>query len=195
MNEPSQHGDGRGPSAPAFRPTPEPEPASEFDNPAADPPPVRVDRWFAGVAGVITFAMMVLTTFDVIGRYVFNAPIFGAFEFTEIFMGGIVFFALAATTTGREHIVVTIVYGALPHMVQRILTVFADLVGAALMALFCWRMWGYSERLYSSGETTLELGIAKGHVSLGICILSGVAALAFIINAVWAAWRGRNLIR
>lgn len=187
----SDPSDGRGQSAPAYRPDPAPEIAGGTD----DPPPVRVDRWFAWIAGIFTFAMMVLTTFDVIGRYVFAAPIFGAFELTEIFMGAIVFFALAATTTGREHIVVTIVYGALPHPIQRALTVLGDLIGAGLMGLFCWRMWGYADRLYSSRETTLELGIAKGHVALGICLLCGVAALAFLINAVWAAWRGRNLIR
>ena len=169
--------------------------AAAPSDPAHDPPPIRVDHWFAGVAGAITFALMVLTTFDVIGRYVFNAPIFGAFEFTEIFMGAIVFFALAAATTGRDHIVVTLVYGVFPHAVRRVLTVFADLVGAALMGLFCWRMWFYAERLYASRETTLELGITKGHVALGICILCGVAALTFLINAVWAAARGRNLIR
>ena len=37
------------------------------------------------------FVMMVVTTIDVIGRDVFNLPLFGAFEMTEILMGLVIF--------------------------------------------------------------------------------------------------------
>ena len=37
----------------------------------------------AVVAGVVLFALMLLTTADVIGRYFFNAPITGVVDLTE----------------------------------------------------------------------------------------------------------------
>ena len=40
----------------------------------------------------VLFGMMLLTIFDVIGRYIFNLPITGAYEITEAMMVTVVFF-------------------------------------------------------------------------------------------------------
>ncbi len=54
----------------------------------------------------ILFALMVITVLDVVGRYVLNAPLVGAFELTKLSMGLLVFSALPLVTARERHIVV-----------------------------------------------------------------------------------------
>ncbi|RCV85674.1 TRAP transporter small permease subunit, partial [Vreelandella rituensis] len=44
-----------------------------------------------GVAGATLFALMLLTTADVVGRYFFNAPILGTVELTQQMLAAVVF--------------------------------------------------------------------------------------------------------
>ena len=45
---------------------------------------VWLDRALGACAAILLFCLMALTTADVIGRYVFNSPLRGAFELTEL---------------------------------------------------------------------------------------------------------------
>ena len=67
--------------------------------------PFLVLAWIAGLLAAI---MMSATTLDVAGRYFLNAPLYGAFEITEITMGLIVFTALPLAVMRREMITVTV---------------------------------------------------------------------------------------
>ncbi len=69
----------------------------------------RVTMWLAR-AGAVGLAIIMLLTFcDVIGRYVFNAPIVGTVEVTELLMGMMVYLGVGMTTHVRGHIRVDIV--------------------------------------------------------------------------------------
>ena len=55
---------------------------------------LRLDFALKIIMAVFLFVMMVLTAADVIGRYVFNAPISGAFEIVQYLMALVVFLFL-----------------------------------------------------------------------------------------------------
>ena len=57
----------------------------------------------------VLFGMMLLTIFDVIGRYVFNSPITGAFEITEAMMVTMVFFFIGYAQAKKSHVAVDLV--------------------------------------------------------------------------------------
>ena len=44
-----------------------------------------------GVAGATLFGMMLLTTADVTGRFIFNSPILGAVELTQLMLAAVIF--------------------------------------------------------------------------------------------------------
>jgi TRAP-type C4-dicarboxylate transport system permease small subunit len=56
------------------------------------------------VGGAIFLALMFLGAADVIGRYVFDKPIFGAIEISEALMAGMVLFAWAYTQRTGGHV-------------------------------------------------------------------------------------------
>ena len=56
------------------------------------------------------FLMMGITFVDVLGRYVFNAPIFGAAEMIQFLLAVTVFSGLVLASLQDSHIAVTIFY-------------------------------------------------------------------------------------
>ncbi|MDQ4059994.1 MAG: TRAP transporter small permease, partial [Pseudomonadota bacterium] len=60
------------------------EPAAQ-GSPPGDPFALRIAATgFAAVAAALLFAMMIVTTIDVVGRYVFAQPLPGASEISQI---------------------------------------------------------------------------------------------------------------
>jgi TRAP-type transport system small permease protein len=84
--------------------------------------------------------MMILTTADVILRYVFNRPILGVFEMTEFMMLIVVGFALAYTQLMKNNINVELISNKLPAKVQLALDAFSYLLGFGVFALIAWQL-------------------------------------------------------
>ena len=53
--------------------------------------PLEILKW---IVSLLLFLMMAITFVDVIGRYLFNAPIFGAAEMIQFLLAGTVFSGL-----------------------------------------------------------------------------------------------------
>jgi hypothetical protein len=63
-----------------------------------------LDRALGAAAAVLLFGLMMLTTADVIGRYIFNWPLRGAFEITELLMLALIFAGLPLASRTDEHV-------------------------------------------------------------------------------------------
>ena len=101
----------------------------------------RVTMWLAR-AGAAGLAIIMLLTFcDVIGRYVFNAPIVGTVEVTELLMGMMVYLGVGLTTHARGHIRVDIIIDRLPRRAQAFLDTLTLAISIVLITLVCWHLW------------------------------------------------------
>lgn len=110
-------------------------------------------------SGMTLFAMMWLTLADVIGRDVFNAPIPGAFEITEVLMGIVVFSGLPQVTVTDGHVSVTLLdplFGPRARFVQRLLI---NVFCAVVLAIIAWRLWQASATMLHYNDVTLFLRI------------------------------------
>ena len=54
----------------------------------------------------VLFLMMLITAVDVAGRYVFNKPLPGGFELTELLLAALIYCGLPLVSARREHIVI-----------------------------------------------------------------------------------------
>jgi tripartite ATP-independent transporter DctM subunit len=70
-------------------------------------------RWINNLGAAVVFFMVLLTLSDVIMRYVFNSPILGAKEITEVLLITAVFFTIAHTYNKKGHVSVDVVTGKL----------------------------------------------------------------------------------
>lgn len=138
----------------------------------------------AVLSGALATIMMVSTTVDVAGRYLFNRPLYGAFEITEITMGLIVFTALPLAVWRREMIVVGVLSERLSPAARRAIDGLGLALGAVLFGFVAWRMWVYGERLWTFRERTLELGVPKGLIVQTMSALAAFAALACVLALI-----------
>ena len=63
-----------------------------------------LDRTLGAAAAVLLFGLMAVTTVDVIGRYIFNWPLRGGFELTELLLLTLVFAGLPLVSRADEHL-------------------------------------------------------------------------------------------
>ena len=70
-------------------------------------------RWTNYIGAAAIMLMVTLTLSDVIARYVFNSPILGAKEVTEVLLITAVFFTIAHTYNKKGHVSVDVVTGKL----------------------------------------------------------------------------------
>lgn len=166
-----------------------PAPLGQTDVAAAPVPRAelgRPGRILSTAAGSMILIMMVVTTVDVIGRDVFNAPLFGAFEMTEILMGLVIFAGMPGTTAAREHITVNLVENLVSRRVRFVQAGLGDVLCAAVAGVMAWRIFQRGLGLIEARETTMMLGIGRGYVALIMAVLLAATALVFGYCAVVA---------
>lgn len=133
------------------------------------------------VAGVLLFTMMILTVVDVVGRYIFTAPVPGAFEATEIMLVLIVFVGLPIVTGRNEHVSVLLFYDRAPAYLTPILRILARVLTAVAMGVAAWLLYGVANELASYGDTTVLLRIPLAPVAYAAAALSAVATIVAVI--------------
>lgn len=143
----------------------------------------RSGRLLAIVAGIMILFMMVVTTIDVIGRDVFNVPLFGAFEMTEILMGLVIFAGMPLTTAAREHITVNLLENVVSSRVRCVQAGIGDVLCAVVGAVMAWRVYWRGMALIDAHETTMMLGIGRGYIAIVMAVLLALTALVFLYSA------------
>jgi TRAP-type transport system small permease protein len=161
----------------------DPQPA--IARPVDDPVGRVLDTVLGLLSAVILFILMLLTTVDVLGRYLFNAPLPGGFEITELMMAALVFAAMPAVTRREDHIVIDLLDFMMPKWIVRPRQVIVNLLCAGLCALWAWRTWALGVRLQGYNEVTEYLQLPLYPICFFIAFMSGVTCLVF----VWLAWR------
>jgi TRAP-type C4-dicarboxylate transport system permease small subunit len=128
------------------------------------------------VAGLATLVMMVIVVANVIGRYLFNAPIPGAFEVSQSVLTVTIFLSLALTQFHDGHIKVVILTRLLPLRGRRWVAVLMLLVAASLFAIasyatleFAWESYLVNEQ--ERGSIQYPLWPVKFVVFAGLVLL------------------------
>jgi C4-dicarboxylate transporter DctM subunit len=157
---------------------------------------------YLNVAGLVFLAlMMLLTTADVIGRYIFNTPLTGAFELTEFMMAVVIAFGLSYTQVKKGHVNVDVVTEKLSKRVQAVINSITCLMFLCLFVLISWRLILYAERLRLANQTSASLYIPVfpfiDLVALGgiiLCLVLVADLLGYLAEATkgkrWWSWTG-----
>ena len=118
-------------------------------------------RGLAAVSGAGIVAMMLLTCADVLLRYLFNAPIEGTLDLTQMLMVVIVFFGLAYCGWTGGHVVVDLIRELLPARIIVPLAIAVNAVGAMAMLAMAWESIQTSLIYMLTGETPMTVLIPK----------------------------------
>lgn len=89
----------------------------------------------------------------------FKHNIIGTFELTGIGLALIVFFSYGYAQLKGDHILVEVLIEKFPRRVRAALELIAYAIFFVLLILVMWQLVSYAQRLYSTGQTTPDLGM------------------------------------
>lgn len=150
----------------------------------------------AEIAGVLVLlGMTVIVCYEVISRYVFNAPTVWVTEISTYMFVAVVFLGLAVAQRAGSHIQVEILVTILSESRKRWLEAVGLWVGLLFIAVAGWQMarFNYSEWFYDTrdwGLLATPQWIPELPVTLGyLLFLGAVLRDIFVAGAVTSAWR------
>lgn len=89
-----------------------------------------IDNIFFTIAKLSIFICMFITTLNALGRYIFNRPIAGAYEFTELYLMVImVFLSISFTWRAKGLISITIFSDKFPQVLRNIVYFLVLILG------------------------------------------------------------------
>lgn len=133
----------------------------------------RLERTFGVAAGVMLLVLMLVVTVDVIGRYVFSAPLSGSFEYVQICMALLVFLALPVIVARQDNVQVEVFEVFIPRPVRRFTRLLGFAISIAVVAGLVWILFLRASSFHSSGERFVLLP-------------APLYPVAYFIFAMWA---------
>lgn len=109
------------------------------------------------VSATVLFLMMMITTIDVIGRYLFNKPLAGGFEVTEMMLAALIYCGLPMVSQRREHIVIDTFDPWMSARVKRGLDILAEVICSLTLGGIGYLIFRRAARVAEYGDTTSVL--------------------------------------
>ena len=155
-----------------------------------------LERALGVIAAAVLFAMMMLTAADVVGRYVLNRPVPGAFEMTEMMLAALIYSGLPLVSQRREHIVIDTFDYLMSRGVKRGLDMAAEVLCSATLFGLAWLVFGRAGRVASYGDTTnvLKLPLAPVAYLMATMLLVGAIIHLWLIFVPHGEDDGKSIV-
>jgi TRAP-type C4-dicarboxylate transport system permease small subunit len=148
---------------------------------------VWLDRTLGAAAAVLLLGLMMITTADVIGRYIFNRPLRGAFEITELLLLALVFAGLPLVSRANEHVTLDFIDSALGQRARALLRRAVDLACGLIILGLAWRVWIKAGKIAGYGDTTDVLRIPVGPFVYFMALMVLITAVVHLVKVVLPA--------
>lgn len=146
---------------------------------------VLVSIAFAFSAAVIV-AIMLLTVADVTMRWLFNSPVSGAIELTEMGMVLAVFLGLSYAERRESHISVSVLVDRFPRRARRWTVAATHALTIAVAALITLELVDYAQRLAAASRVTntlrLDVHIFAFAAAAGMALFAVITARSLIVQ-------------
>ena len=137
----------------------------------------RADAVLGVAASAILMGMMLLTFVDVVARYLFNRPLRGGFEVTELLLLVLIFAGLPLVSHADEHVTMDFIDRLLRGRARVWLNRSVHLLVAALMFFMAWQVTVKADRISSYGDATDVLRILYGPFVYFSAVMIALAGL------------------
>lgn len=135
------------------------------------------------VTAALIFIMMVLTFADVVGRYVFTAPIFGAAEMIQFLLAMTIFSGLCLVNAHDDHITVELFDAQLDRFISPALRrIIIQLFSVAMMAVIAFQLYRFAQEAERVGTKTVVLEWPFAAVAYTVAGLSAVSLVMQILG-------------
>ena len=143
----------------------------------------RADAVLGIAASAILLGLMLVTFVDVVARYLFNFPLRGAFEVTELLLLVLIFAGLPLVSHADEHVTMDFIDRVLAPRATLVLVRAVHALSAAIMAFLTWQMWIKAGRISGYGDTTDVIKIPVGPFVYFMAAMIALTALVHVYKA------------
>jgi TRAP-type C4-dicarboxylate transport system permease small subunit len=143
-----------------------------------------LDRTLGAAAALLLFCLMAVTTVDVIGRYIFNWPLRGGFELTELLLLTLIFAGLPLVSRADEHVTLDFIDGLLGPRGRSFLRRLVDVVCGLIILGLAWRVYIKAGKIAGYGDSTDVLRILVGPFVYFMALMVAVTAIVHLLKAV-----------
>jgi TRAP-type C4-dicarboxylate transport system permease small subunit len=154
---------------------------------------VSMASYYTGAAFLLI--IMVIVNIDVIGRYLFNSPLWGVLEISEFLLAGCVLLGLGYTEFLGGNVQVELFYDHFSPLWKNILRVFYSLFGIGLYGLIAYTSGILTFDLFKANLTSDVLRIPawpfRAFVPIGACLVVMVLVLKLSID-IKELWERRR---
>ncbi len=124
-----------------------------------------VEKILMGIANVLSVcstiivaAMMLLVVVDVLMRALFNSPITGSIEITQMMMTGMIL-GFAKSCLGNDNLKVDVVMERMPRNVQYVVDIVVSVISIGVCALLTWR--SFENAMYFQEKNMVYVTLAS----------------------------------
>ena len=136
------------------------------------------------ISATLLSVMMALTFVDVIGRYVFTAPVFGAAEMIQFLLAMTIFGGLSLINASDSHITVELFEPWLKRHIPRLQPVIVQSFSVLVMAIIAWQLTVFAIEAHELGSFTVVLEWPLVAVAGTVAGLSVVSLIAQILGLI-----------
>lgn len=134
-----------------------------------------------GVLVLLLSAMVALTFTDVVGRRLFNTPVFGANDITEHLMATLIFAGLPLLTARRGHLSIDLFDRWLLQPRWRAWHKLVDVLIAVVLGLIAWEYFLAIEEAQGINEVSPALSIPRAWMYSFIALTTALAAVLALL--------------
>ncbi|MFM9975525.1 MAG: TRAP transporter small permease subunit [Beijerinckiaceae bacterium] len=156
---------------------------------------VRVTGFIAVMGGFLALAVAILVTTSVLGRWLFNAPIDGDFEFVKMATAVAIFAYLPYTQARRGNIMVDTFTLNLARRQTAWIDAFWDFAYAIFMVFLAYALFHGTLDAIKSGETTMQRQIILWPsiaTSMVLCALLALTAALTALDRLKTSGKGAS---
>ena len=144
----------------------------------------RAESWLNIIGVMLIVVIMLLTVVDVVGRYFFNSPLYGAIDISEIAMAGIVYLGLAYTLKNGTHVRVELFVNMLKGRIFHLTEVSTLLLSLFLFAITFFSSLQFTIKSWEVGDCTPQLWWPTWPAKLSLTLGAFFICLRLIIQII-----------
>jgi len=146
---------------------------------------LNVNRWLIVVSGVVIMALCLYTTGDVVGRYIFNKPLWGAYELSLIFLIYITFWGIAFVQSRGGHMRLGFLWQRFGLRGKATLDLLTVLIGLFLFVIITWQGWSYAVESWVMKESSMGAWeVPYFPARIGLAIGAMLLLVQYVIDVV-----------
>ncbi len=151
----------------------------------------RLCKLFATLGGLLLLVIAAMTMISIIGRFFFDTPIRGDFEFTKQGMGIVVASFIPYCILNGGNLIVDFFTSKTSQRTQRVLDTIGALVTGAGLSVFAWKATEAIADVRESNEVSGNVDLPVWWIYAGMAPSLWLAIFAAIVLAV-KTWRGEH---